>query len=302
MIERKKTGGVWNRDAWPCYFAAVNLQHPFETFALLDKMLIAVNEIEGKQHFNLFEKYVDMMPVFLDSGVYALVNRHSEKHGLTMDVGLGLAPADIDGFEELFEKYVSLIKKYGTKLWGFVEIDQGGRENKIKTRARLEALGIIPVPVYHPLNDGWDYFDYLAERYDRICFGNVVMADREMRRRLIATAWERRRKYPDLWIHALGLTPSDLTTAFPINSCDSSTWVSIVRWAQHEAYSANKPFGDLGHQFIYQTGSDFRSKRGYVQTMKVCSYDSVIMSKTMQVIAADQRKQLGADLTLRIEK
>ena len=58
-----------------------------------------------------------------------------------------------------------------------VEVDQGGRENKIKTRARLEKMGLRPIPVYHPLNDGWDYFDYLAENYDRICMGNVVNAE-----------------------------------------------------------------------------------------------------------------------------
>ena len=62
----------------------------------------------------------------------------------------------------------------------------------------LEQMGLRPIPVYHPFNDGWDYFDYLAERYDRICFGNVVQADRETRKRLVATAWERHRKYPHL--------------------------------------------------------------------------------------------------------
>jgi hypothetical protein len=52
----------------------------------------------------------------------------------------------------------------------------------------LEQMGLRPIPVYHPFNDGWHYFDYLAERYDLVCFDNVVQADRETRKRLVATA------------------------------------------------------------------------------------------------------------------
>lgn len=283
---------------WPCYFAAVNLQHPDKSCEPLNKMLVAVNEIEGPENWRRLEYFISLMPVFLDSGVYALTNRHAEKHNVTMNVALSMPPNKLDGFDELFDKYIGILKKYGDQLWGYIEIDAGGRENKIKTRARIEKLGFRPIPVYHPLNDGWDYFDYLAKRYDRICFGNVVMADRETRKRLIATAWERRRKYPDLWIHALGLTPSELLNAYPINSCDSSTWIGPSRWAQHRASGANATFGSLDMDFIYEYG-DANAARGYNKSVTMCSYDTFMRDRTMRVIADDQVKHLGADLTMR---
>ena len=112
---------------------------------------------------------------------------------MTMDEVLSMAPEKLDGFDSLFDKYVRIIKEIGEESWGYIEIDQGGKDNKIKTRDRLHKLGFNPIPVYHPLVDGWDYFDYLAERYDRICLGNIVQAQNETRKRLLATMWERKR-------------------------------------------------------------------------------------------------------------
>jgi hypothetical protein len=101
-----------------------------------------------------------------------------------------------------------------------------------------EEHGLAPIPVYHPLNDGWDYFDTLAQRYDRICMGNVVQASPSARKRLITTAWERHRKYPHLWIHLLGYTPHQTLNALPMDSCDSSTWLSGVRWPDADREAA----------------------------------------------------------------
>ena len=180
-----------------------------------DRLLCAVNEIGGDGAVDTLAGWAEAgNSVFIDSGVFSLTNEHARAHNMTMDQVLGLPPADIDGFDELFTKYVAIIKKLGDKVWGYIEIDQGGRDNKIKTRARLEALGFAPIPVYHPFVDGWDYFDELAQGYDRICFGNVVQADRDTRKRLLATAWERRRKYPHLWIHLLGLTSTRCAMRF----------------------------------------------------------------------------------------
>jgi hypothetical protein len=290
----KSTGGKWDKNRWPCYFAASGLGWPTKVYKPLDQMLIAVNEIDGKL-IERFEVLLEQMPIFLDSGVFNLTNRHAERHGISMDEALTTDPEKIDGFQELFDKYVELVQTYGAKLWGYIELDQGGRENKIKTRGRLEKLGIVPIPVYHPFNDGWDYFDYLAERYDRICFGNVVMADNDQRKRLIATAWERRRKYPHLWIHALGLTPTELTVAFPINSCDSSTWAGPVRWGQHRSFAATSSFGALGYDFVYEYGVK-EGPNGYSKAVTLCSYDAFMINRQMRVIRQDQEASLGCDV------
>jgi hypothetical protein len=168
-----------------------------------------------------------------------------------MDAALSTSPQEMDGFEPLLERYSYIARRLENRLWCYIEIDQGGRENKIKTRARLEKLGLRPTPVYHPLNDGWDYFDYLAERYDRICVGNIVNARPPARRRLIATIWERHRKYPDLWIHMLGLTPNQWLNSFPVNSGDSSSWLHAIRWTEFPAHCDGARLEDMGRGYRY---------------------------------------------------
>lgn len=192
--------------------------------------LVATNDNMTSDN-DLIRRFDDGQTVMLDSGIFWLTNQHMRAHkGITMDTALSLAPEDIDGFDELFTRFVTLVKKHEDNLWGYVELDQGGRDNKIKTRARLEALGLRPMPVYHPLNDGWDYFDELASSYDRICVGNIVQAHTALRSKIIRTIWERHRDYPHLWIHGLGYTPNALLHSYPFDSVDSSTWLGPVRW------------------------------------------------------------------------
>jgi hypothetical protein len=291
-----KTAGNWDSKNWPVYFGASSTTRLKDSVHVLKHILVAVNELEGASSLKQLGGYIDNgNAVFVDSGVFGLSTTHAKKHGVTMDVALGMAPDQIDGFDELFERYVTIMRQFGDRLWGYIEIDQGGRENKIKTRERLETMGLRPIPVYHPFNDGWDYFDYLAERYDRICFGNVVQADSVTRRKLIATAWERRRKYPNLWIHALGMTPSETTTAWPINSCDSSTWLSSIRWGEHSSQIANKKGWDIGLGWVYDPAGA-GTPTGHEQAAAMCGYDANFMGRNMQVMANDQRKSVGCDI------
>jgi len=57
-----------------------------------------------------------------------------------------------------------------------------------------------------------------------------VAADPVSRLRIVATAYERKRKYPGLWIHLLGYTPDERLNAYPMDSADSTTWMSAVTW------------------------------------------------------------------------
>lgn len=292
-----KTGGTWDRKDWPTYFVAASFSALEAAMTMHRFLLVAVNEMTDKDAGGVERMAETGKSVLIDSGVYWLSTQHAKAHSVSMDEALSLAPTEIDGFDELFNRYVELVKKLGHLAWGYIEIDQGGRENKIKTRKKLERMGLRPMPVYHPLNDGWDYFDFLAERYDRICFGNVVNADIATRKRLVATAWERRRKYPYLWIHLLGMTPSEITTAFPSNSCDSSTWIAGVRWGVHSSSIAHQRTR-LEDGFIYKRGEDMESEKGHAKAWRMCGYDAHITRRTMQQIAAEQRDELGADIGL----
>lgn len=293
----KLTGGKWDPAAWPVYFIASDVDTLGRVQQYHRYLLIAVNEIRDTE-IETVREFVEKSgcAVFIDSGVFNLSTRHAAKHDLTMDQALSLAPADVDGFDDLFEKYVRLAAEFGEQVWGYIEIDQGGKANKIKTRTRLESLGLRPIPVYHPLNDGWDYFDELASQYDRICFGNLVQADIATRKRLLATLWERRRKYPHLWIHALGVTASELAVAYPCNSCDSSTWLSGIRWGQHDAKAANKRLWSLGEGFNYDREAEVESPRGHRQAVRLAGYDAGMVSRTMRIIRHDQERGLAADI------
>lgn len=224
--------------------------------------LVAVNDVmEGPKEETLLARPIrDGSFVFLDSGIFNLTNRHMRETGCTMDQALALAPEQINGFDTLYDKYVELVRKYESDLWGYIELDQGGMENKIRTRARLEAEGLRPIPVYHPLNDGWDYFDELAQKYDRICFGNIVQASLPVRIKLLHTMWERRRRYPHLWIHVLGLTINEQFVAISSDSCDSSSWMSGLRWERvddghvHLKTFGGSDVGNMPREFRYARG------------------------------------------------
>jgi hypothetical protein len=227
-----------------------------------------------------------------------LATQHADAHGMTMNEALGLAPTDIDGFDQLFDAYVRTVQRYERTLWGYIEIDQGGCANKRKTRARLEAMGLRPIPVYHPLNDGWDYFDELAQQYDRICLGNVVMASSEQRKRLLSTVWERRRKYPHLWIHALGMTPNDVGVAYPMNSFDSSAWLSGVRYGSTEAIQVQKQFSRIVKGFTYDRDKHPEHDAGHIKARKLAGYNAIMLGRTLHNIRTDLAAELGADVGL----
>lgn len=292
----KHTGGRWDPKERNVYFIASNVSSLLHGGKSNDYLLVAVNEINTKEEIDHIEKWCDEgKRVFIDSGVFNLANSHAKTHDMSMDKALALAPDKIDGFGELFDKYCSLIDRLRHKVWGYIEIDQGGRENKIKTRARLEELGITPIPVYHPFNDGWDYFDQLGQNYDRICFGNIVQADRLTRLRLLATAWERRRKYPNLWIHLLGMTPNEWLNAFPVNSCDSSAWLRMIRWSTaYKAPSALKPFTSLHKNFAYNYDSEPSEQSGWHKAARLGGYDAQMLVHNWRALIAEYEK-IGCD-------
>lgn len=225
------SGGTFDRDEPPVYFLASNPQQIRRSNAR--HVLVAVNEITTRKEMDTFEEILDDgRRVMLDSGIFNLASEHARHNNVTHDEALSMPPEEIDGFDRLWDQYGNIATKYADRLWGIVELDQGGITNKPRTRAKIEKeLGITPIPVYHPLLDGWDYYDTLATGYDRICFGNIVQASPPDRLRLAYTAYERGKQYPYLWTHLLGMTPNQNMLAMPFRgSMDSSSWLSPARW------------------------------------------------------------------------
>jgi len=296
MVERVKTGGRWDPKEQMIYFIASGVDNLQAAADSQNYLLVAVNEIRSEKSLSQVNAWgAAGKTVFIDSGVFNLTNEHARNHGVKMNDALALAPEEIEGFDKLFGDYCRIVRTLEKTCWGYIEIDQGGRDNKIRTRERLESMGLRPIPVYHPLNDGWDYFDELAEKYDRICFGNVVQADRYTRKRLLATAWERRRRYPDLWIHLLGYTANEALNAFPINSCDSSTWLATVRW--HKGLvpkTALKNYSHLGPEFRYNYDSPADAPDGHAKGIAMGAYEASMITRQWRAIEAEYRA-LGCD-------
>jgi len=228
---KRTTGGKYDPDAHPVYFLAAGPTQLLEETSH-QHVLCAVNEVKRGKSLEAFDRLLDERCVLLDSGIFNLAMTHAREHGVSHDVALALPPDQIDGFDRLWDRYLELATRHADRLWGVIELDQGGRANKPITRARIEAeAGIVPMPVYHPLLDGWGYYDDLAGEYDRLCFGNLVKASPPVRLRLIWTAMQRARAYPGLWTHLLGVTPNqNLIASSWRGSCDSSSWKTNVRW------------------------------------------------------------------------
>lgn len=272
MTVLKTGGGTFRCHDSPMYFAAGGQLEP-DAKRMPPYLLVAVNELPTAQtEASILQPMLDAgLPVLLDSGIFWLTNEHKRAHGTTMDEALTLSPEEIDGFEELYGRYIQLVQRYGDRLWGYIELDQGGAANKRRTRARIERdAGVVPIPVYHPLNDGWDYFDELASGYDRVCVGNIVQASKPVRIRILHTLWERHRAHPGLWIHILGFTASELCLSMPFESCDSSSWISILRWnnTRTETGLMRRTKG-LGLRFAYQTGSRVEG-RAHEDGVRMC--------------------------------
>lgn len=239
MPRKSPAGATFVATDRPIYFLAVG--SPLEYILPFHRhLLVAVDQVTATTRHAILTAPPDAK-IFLDSGIFVLVQDHMRAHGGTMEQALALAPEAIDGFDALFTKYCAAVETLGPALWGYTELDQGGAAHKRRTRARLEALGYAPIPVYHPLNDGWDYFDELASTYDRIAIGNLVHAAAPVRLRVIATLHERLQAYPPTWLHLLGVTPSPMLLAYPHASADSSSWYNVLRgwhWIQETASNA----------------------------------------------------------------
>jgi hypothetical protein len=267
-------GGTFDPNGSCEYFLAANLTSLQQIVNNgYGHVLIAVNEVPEGDLDAVAALADSGAKVMLDSGIFNLANNHAKRHGITLSESIGLAPEQLDGFVELRKRYVVTVKRLHAKLWGFVEMDQGGMLHKRRIRQELEdELGVSPIPVYHPFNDGWDYFDELAEGYDRLCVGNLVQTSQHDRKRLVATMWERRRRHPHVWIHLLGFTPNHWLLGLPLDSCDSSTWLGAMHYAAGQSDQASlRTMGSLQPEFRYKIDSDPESDTGHKKARLLAS-------------------------------
>lgn len=285
------SGGRFDRNAPMPYFIATN---PAALRKIeYENVLVAVNEIQTDKDHDHLDYLCDNRRVMLDSGIFNLAMNHVREHGVSHDDALSMPPEEIDGFTELWDRYGDVVTRYKDRLWGAVELDQGGKEHKPVTRKRIEdEFGIVPMPVYHPLLDGWDYYDDLAREYDRICFGNIVQAAPPTRLRLAFTASERAKAYPYLWTHMLGMTPNESTLSLPMRgSMDSSSLLVAVRWypAWHSRAMLKRAGNYTPDMWPTSASGDPEVDRvsGTAKSMEVINVNLIALQETLNAARED---------------
>jgi hypothetical protein len=295
MTRRTTGGGRFDPKARHQYFLAGGGGPLTFGARCTDSILIAVNEVKSTGQQAVVERLMaDGKRVFLDSGVFALAMGFARERGLRFDEVMATDPATMPGFADLFDLYVDLVRRWEDRLWGYVELDFGGMAFKRRTRQKLEAMGLRPIPVYHPLADGWAYFDELAAGYDRVCLANISQADRATRLRLVATVLHRKRDDPDLWVHALGLTPNEHIYAYHIDSADSSTWLTGVRWGAPVDRASGASLGPVDDEFKYQLGAPGDAPNGHNKGWMLGAYLAEMGTRNWrQHVAACEAEGLG---------
>lgn len=290
----RTTGGKWDPTSGNLAFLAGGIQDA--VISQNPYTLIALNELTGPKQLALLDRWCDERQVLLDSGVFALAAAHARNHDLSMAESFGTPPAQMDGWDELYSRYCSVVSRFGDRLWGAIELDQGGTEWKPQTRAQITRdTGVVPIPVYHPLGDGWDYYDTIAATHDRICVGGLAgRIPSSVRQRLCWTATERARKYPHLWTHLLGVTPSPLVLSFGLRgSTDSSAWLGPVRWPQSwRAWASLQRVSDMPLGMVYRRDLADDPDRGHIKARKQAAASATFQQHTLAAVAEDTHPHL----------
>jgi hypothetical protein len=294
-IVKRTTGGRYDPADRFIYFLASSPAYLEGVDAsIAPNVLVAVNELGSDGDRRAFENMLRQgKRILLDSGIFSLANEHAHRHGMTHNEALNLSPQEVDGFDRLLERYIDVVNRYRDDLWGIIELDQGGRRNKVVTRAMLEKEipGFVPIPVYHPVGDGWEYFDELATHYDRICCGNIVQAPPPDRIRLMHAFYERAKRHPHLWTHILGYTPTGTSTSIPAQgSCDSSSWCGPLRWGvdSTKCRSMNTPLGHFTWDEKWNRNHEDKAHdtSGYDAMKRWAAYRANMMTRAWRDIEA----------------
>ncbi len=235
-------------------------------------MLIALNQID-KDALQMIKS--SEAHILIDSGVYSLVSALSKKKQIPIADAFRIPFENIPEHEKYLENYIRIIREIEDYVWGYIEIDLGDYKSKAKTREAIEKAGLHPIPVFHPFSDPFSYYQELAEKYDRVGIGNLAYGkDKERKIIFSRVLMHRKETGRPLWIHALGVTPNNTLYCLPMESCDSSAWISSRKFGSFNTFAGGSGFGDLGKDYIYKIGTE-----AYKSALLAGIYDSVFIEK-----------------------
>ena len=93
----------------------------------------------------------------------------------------------------------------------------------------------------------------------------------------------------------MGYTPNELLNAMPVNSCDSSTWLSAVRWPESfTVRAALKPVSRLDARFAYDFNTPVDQPGGNGHAKSMGAYDAYLSTRVWRTVLNEYRR-LGCD-------
>ena len=155
------------------------------------------------------------MDIFLDSGAFSAKSTGN--------------PIDI-------QNYMSYIKKHINEIKVYANLDViGSAEKTWENQAIMEAEGLNPLPVFHPMSDPVKYLHRCLDNYEYFAVGGIAHkgASGPMRREILDGVWNiltHNDGMPKAKVHGFGVTDTVLLHRYPFFSVDSSSWVYRGRY------------------------------------------------------------------------
>ena len=225
-------------------------------------------------HFRILISYW----FFKDDDVGAIVRNLQALSGMKkLDVfaDSGAFTAFTKGVHIDIAEYAAWIRKWEKYLTVYLNLDViGDQAGTSANQAKLEAMGLHPVPVYTFQRAGCDYsiLAEMIERYPYIALGGMVpfMGRPKAIMPHIIKCFKMagdRTVY-----HGLGCTSWHILKAIPFYSVDSSSWTSGARWRTVNAFDEIKGKWVRGDWKRHHDGSK-RNHKGMRAAFSKCGFD-----------------------------
>ena len=277
----KTSGGRYNPENKGIYFPATDLNRLLRNIHVHERALVPLNILKGEQSQDkLSEIAKHGVNLFIDSGCFFLASEMAKRNNISIDDAFALPPSEVIGYASYMEVYFKFLSKYESDIWGIVEMDFGGADGKKAFRKEAHKRGFYPIPVYHLLVDPAEYLEELLSTHDRICIGNLAQMGSGDVKRVLPALWDACSKYPDVWVHLLGVTPRPRLVAYPFHSYDSSSWLAAVKWTNGYTVSYHySKFGTPGKEFWFVRGVNTDSPSGSAKAAGLAVYEALLRDR-----------------------
>lgn len=182
----------------------------------------AVENILESYHYVYRQSAVDKMRadgarVFLDSGAFSAFTK-----GVKVDV---------EAYCRYIDSNCDILEEVDGRPCASVLDGIGDPRLTWENQARMEALGVTPLPCFHYGEDE-RYLDWYVENYPYITLGGMVPISTPQLVHWLDRIWKDhlcdRHGVPKLKVHGFGLTTISLMERYPWYSVDSSSWVQMA--------------------------------------------------------------------------